>query len=674
MKIGPMCTQALSGGITAFLVTVVVASFANAQTPDTNQTESVEQLIEQLGAAKYKQRQAASKALWQQGLPAIPRLEKAAKNEDPEISIRAGKILEKLSKGEIFGLSDELKKLAKEFREGNKYERYKVFPKLMAAEGGGDLAPFLLEQLTEGDSRLEIIKGASSALGTLARKQNLDGHFERAEQILRMRVEAQAIASEADLAVFLALTAPDTACKIPAVEARRLRILGRNDEALAAARNIDTLKGLQDSILIERGQWRELAAAKEKDFNALNVQSLGVRAAYHRLAGDTNATAEALDDIRGYEKNRKSEWHPVEVLMLNDHFVEGTKLSLAQDDPQAAVLAFQQSDYQAVLDLGKRLPEDKVVQGLVKRIKGPHEKWTRTIPAPPPPVPGKPVAVVPETTDKVVRRLLVADTDEDLLRAKLYALADTSGWHRGIRYETKGTIPEKRLVQANDWTTKIGIHDHWGLMDSLRQAHFGKAMADGNYAEAEHLMERHRLPLHSSTFNYNKRSNYLKMSFDLFRARILRAVDEDRREDIPALLDQFQPLFPNYFDEEEAIEFTEKGHADVVAMVFDRTYKFLQPKLAQFPDSAELHNKFAWQVSLSKARLDEGLAASERSLELSPENPMYLDTKAELLFQMKRDKEALAAMDRALKQDPDNEYYERQIERMKAGKRSSYPK
>ena len=641
--------------------------------PEPNKGEQIEALVEQLGAATYKAREAASLALWKQGLSAIPLVRQAAKSDDPEISVRAQAILGKFTNGDIFGLPEEMKKLVANFREANTYERQTIFAKIMAAEGGSEIGPLLLDQHADGESRVELIKGAAVALSKLARQQILNNKLIQAEQLLRMRAEAKTKMGEADLAVFLALQSPDKASAIPGVEARRLRVLGRTDEALALTRGVDSLNGLRRTILMERGEWQELAAEQEKNFSAVNAQSLGLRAAYHRLANNADETAEALDDIRAYEKNRKADWHIIETLMLNDLFEEGVERYLAQEAPEAAELAFHLSDYQSVLDLAEKLPQDKVVGTFAQRITGPHKKWQAVAKAAAVVVEKKAPAP-PETTSSVVRRLLAADTDEDVQRAQLYALADTSGWHRGVRYEQAGTVAEERLPAAYDWTTRIGIHHHWGLMDCLRQHHFKRAKDEERYAEAELLMERHRLPLYSPTFNYNRKPNYLRMSADMFLVRILRAADEDRRDDIPALLEQFGPLLPNYFHEKEAAMLADKGHADLVAIIFDHNVTFLEPKLKAFPQCAELHNKFAWQVALSKARLDQGLAASEHSLELVEGSPMYLDTKAELLFQMKRDKEALATMEEALDQDPENEYYQRQMKRIHAGERSSYPK
>jgi len=655
--------------LTILLPGLVCNTNAQPTATTTNKPEQVEALIDQLGATKYKTRQAASRALWRQGFAAIPLLQQAEKSEDPEISIRAAGVLGKFAKGEIFGLSETMQTLVKEFHGGNKYERSKVFPKIVAGEGGSELGPMLLDQTDDVTSRIDIIEGAAVELSKLSRQLIYSNELARAEQILRWRADAKVFMGESNLGVFLALQGPDKPHPAPGVESKRLHVLGRNDEALALTRGVESLDDLRHTILIERGAWQELAAEQEKTFSALDSPSLGRRAAYHRMANNTEAFEEALDDIRAYEKNRKADWVILENLMLNDLFEEGIERYLAQGDPEAAALAFQLSDYEAVLELGKKLPDNAVVADYVRRIKGPHKKW-----APDRVEAAKKEEEKKETTATVVRRLLVADTDEDVHRAKLYALSDTSNWYRGVHYETNGTVPEARIGAAVDWTTRIGNYNHWGLMDCLRQRHFEQAQEEGRYAEAEAFMECHRLALYSTTFNYNRKTNYLRMSADMFLVRLLRAADEDRRDDIPALLEQFGPLLPNYFHEEEAEMLADKGHADLVAIIFDHNVKFLEPKLKAFPQCAELHNKFAWQVALSKARLDQGLAASEHSLELIEASPMYLDTKAELLFQMKRDKEALATMEAALVQDPENEYYQRQLERMKAGERRSFPK
>jgi len=211
-------------------------------------------------------------------------------------------------------------------------------------------------------------------------------------------------------------------------------------------------------------------------------------------------------------------------------------------------------------------------------------------------------------------------------------------------------------------------------MSGMRSFHFRKALIDHDYDRAINCLERHRLPLHQTNFNYSQRKAYHNICFDSFTAQALRAAEAEDDKKVDALLDHFAPLFGTHFGEDDATFYTKAGHPELVAKVFEHTHQHLQPKLEQFPKCADLHNKFAWNTALSGKHLEIGLAASEHSLELRPETPMYLDTKAELLFQMKRDKDAITAIKRAIEIDPVYEYYKRQLKRFEAGERDAYPK
>jgi tetratricopeptide (TPR) repeat protein len=70
--------------------------------------------------------------------------------------------------------------------------------------------------------------------------------------------------------------------------------------------------------------------------------------------------------------------------------------------------------------------------------------------------------------------------------------------------------------------------------------------------------------------------------------------------------------------------------------------------LAINPKHAGALNNYAYYLSLREERLNDALEMSELSNMLSPENPIYLDTKAWILHQLDRDLEAQKIIERAL--------------------------
>ncbi len=85
----------------------------------------------------------------------------------------------------------------------------------------------------------------------------------------------------------------------------------------------------------------------------------------------------------------------------------------------------------------------------------------------------------------------------------------------------------------------------------------------------------------------------------------------------------------------------------------------LKESIKKEPDLADAYNDLAWQYALENKNLDEALSLIDTALSFDASNIAYLDTKAEILFRLGRDKESLeirrkiAAMDlsKEMKQD-----------------------
>lgn len=75
---------------------------------------------------------------------------------------------------------------------------------------------------------------------------------------------------------------------------------------------------------------------------------------------------------------------------------------------------------------------------------------------------------------------------------------------------------------------------------------------------------------------------------------------------------------------------------------------YFEKALAISPNNAVALNNYAYYLSLRKVNLRKALAMSTKANEISPQNPVYLDTKAWILFEMKRYAEAKTIMENAL--------------------------
>ncbi len=75
---------------------------------------------------------------------------------------------------------------------------------------------------------------------------------------------------------------------------------------------------------------------------------------------------------------------------------------------------------------------------------------------------------------------------------------------------------------------------------------------------------------------------------------------------------------------------------------------YFEEVLAINPNHAGALNNYAYYLSLRDEKLEKALVMSEKANRISPENPVYLDTKAWVLHRLGRNEEAKGFMERAL--------------------------
>ena len=76
----------------------------------------------------------------------------------------------------------------------------------------------------------------------------------------------------------------------------------------------------------------------------------------------------------------------------------------------------------------------------------------------------------------------------------------------------------------------------------------------------------------------------------------------------------------------------------------------------------------AWTYAENEKRLDQGLFLIEKAIELKPDNIYYLDTKAEILYKMKRYDEAIEIEVSLIERAPDFEFFQDQLEKFERAK------
>jgi tetratricopeptide (TPR) repeat protein len=115
----------------------------------------------------------------------------------------------------------------------------------------------------------------------------------------------------------------------------------------------------------------------------------------------------------------------------------------------------------------------------------------------------------------------------------------------------------------------------------------------------------------------------------------------------------------------EALDAASRGaEADAfLARVTDR----LDEAQAAAPGAATLYNASAWLLARTGRRLDDGLRLAQRAVALSPQHAAYIDTLAEVQFQLGKGDAALELEQEAVALEPERAFLHAQVERFRAG-------
>jgi tetratricopeptide (TPR) repeat protein len=103
----------------------------------------------------------------------------------------------------------------------------------------------------------------------------------------------------------------------------------------------------------------------------------------------------------------------------------------------------------------------------------------------------------------------------------------------------------------------------------------------------------------------------------------------------------------------------------------DRLYKdaqgVVEAIIKDYPKCGWAYNSAAWLSACCRRDLEAGLKQARKAVELSPDNAGYLDTLAEVLFQLGKKDEAMAVQKKAVELSPGRKYFRKQLARIEAG-------
>jgi tetratricopeptide (TPR) repeat protein len=296
--------------------------------------EQIARWVEQLGDNDFNTREKASQSLWEAGQAAEDALLQAAKSADPEVRRRAAEILDKFRWGIYHDTPPDLVDLIHRYQAGQVNEKQAVIRELFAkgskgcailmklANNATDPAVHqaVFAQLALEASRAFPALIAENNYGTLEMLLDLALTLEHDDLACQNYAVYWLLRGKVDERIALLLARREPPKETAAAEA--LTFLYRAKGDLPAARQAAERSGRRDLVELvmnDQEDWKGLAALTDQQ--ALeNIEALGLRAAYHRLAGDVPGLEKVIADIQKYAANRKNEdevWLPAKALLLN---------------------------------------------------------------------------------------------------------------------------------------------------------------------------------------------------------------------------------------------------------------------------------------------------------------------------------------------------------------------
>lgn len=345
--------------------------------------EEIAAAVRQLGDDDFRTREKASQFLWEAGQAAEAAVRRAANSDDPEVAVRARRILEKFALGIYPDTPPEVLKLIEEFRRATSDSRKESA--LRRLQQGGHFRTLMALIRNEPNASVRenwsrrLLAGSQQAIAQLL----VAGDRREAEMLLELGAASDSGAR--NWAAYLLLTgkideeidrlqAAEDAGEKPG-DARRLALLFRAKGDLRSACEAAKDAGnehLLISLLTEARRWKDLsrrltdgAAEGEDDeaggdpFRSAGFEKIAFAASWHYRAGNQVAFKNTLELIEHTASQDKDQIHHcAEALLLNDQVDKGIELFKKNSGTSAfRLLTYQQKYKQAfqhagVLELG----------------------------------------------------------------------------------------------------------------------------------------------------------------------------------------------------------------------------------------------------------------------------------------------------------------------------------
>lgn len=330
------------------LVALILACGSNsnaAPVPEVTQ-EQIDRWVRELGDENFEVREKASEELWKVGERAEKAVEKALASKDAEVRRRAQELLDKFQWGIYPDTPKELVELVQQYKSGPGANQTETIRKLLEAGGPGwKIVMKMARRETNPQMKRFLIERINDqfhgGLPTLLVERN----YELIETLLDLALESDVRSSLGNYAAYWLLRGKidqritffkEREEKNPDQKEETALILAHLHRARedyksaeeAALRAKDPL--LAERILYEAGDWKKLAAQQAIAESSREVERLGLKAAYARLAGNRKVYDQAIEDLMKLYSDVKMDpgesFQVAKALFINDSVEKAMKV------------------------------------------------------------------------------------------------------------------------------------------------------------------------------------------------------------------------------------------------------------------------------------------------------------------------------------------------------------
>jgi tetratricopeptide (TPR) repeat protein len=247
--------------------------------------------------------------------------------------------------------------------------------------------------------------------------------------------------------------------------------------------------------------------------------------------------------------------------------------------------------------------------------------------------------------------------------ANLLAIRSRTRHTMSVDLANRGLTEE--AVAQWELLIKTAPLESWELNDAARR--LGDYCVSTEPQRAAELWERYLLGDLRPCFWFLKDESYLRMPFVIQKARAAQAIQDGQLDALRDALATATKAAPSdtRLAEELVPVLEAAGHqaeADRLAAVLIDHYR---GRSKAYPKSAYFHNNLAWVAARCHRELDLAMEHATQATLLEPKNGSYIDTLAEVHFQLGDREAAIRESERALRQSPFDRSLRQQLERFR---------